>query len=95
MLTGLFGVYGAEVMKKIFLRTIGAVALILLIVAIYFNTNYYIKNQRWKYKDGKHIGDWVTLDRSHNKITKVVFCYGKSIIIEDVKTGEKGYYENK
>lgn len=72
---------------------------------IYFNSSFFIKNQQWKYKDGYHIGDWVkfsnesidgrTIYKNNKPHIKILFCYGKTLIIKDIATGEKGYYSNK
>jgi hypothetical protein len=54
--------------------------------------------------DGTHIGDW--LGKNEFKVNdriiytnagkaKIVFSYGRSLIIENTKTQERGYYVNK
>lgn len=68
------------------------------------NSSYYIEDQKWKYSDGTHVGDW--LDKGNMKVedgivygnggkAKVVFCFGSRLIIKDIETGEKGFYVNK
>ncbi len=77
---------------------------IIIISILYFNSSYYIENQKWKYSNGTHIGDW--LDEGNIKVkdgivygrngkAKVVFCYGFKLIINDIETGQEGIYMNK
>lgn len=67
-----------------------------VIAFFYLNSSYYIEKQFWKYNYGKHIGDVIKNQKQIEDFEcKIVFCFGKKIIIEDLKTGEKGYYENK
>lgn len=76
---------------------------IIIISILYFNSSYYIENQKWKYSNGTHIGDW--LDEGNIKVedgivygsngkAKVVFCFGFKLIINDIKTGQEGIYIN-
>ncbi|MDR6969673.1 hypothetical protein J2X31_003707 [Flavobacterium arsenatis] len=87
--------------KKYFL----SIALIIIIVISYLNTNFYIKTMQWKYNNGFHVGDWIVFDDANlnyrtiydgqKPIGKIVFCYGKGLIIKDIITSEKGFYTNK
>jgi len=73
-------------------------------LTLYTNSSYYIQNQDWKYSNGTHIGDWLgkkdfkIKDRviySNNEDAKIVFSFGKGLIIKNTKTGERGFYVNK
>ena len=67
-----------------------------VIVLLYINSSYYIEKQFWKYNTGKYIGDVITNQKQiDNSNCQIVFCFGKKLIIKDIKTGENGYYENK
>jgi hypothetical protein len=69
---------------------------VFVIVLLYLNSSYYIEKQFWKYNAGKYIGDVITNQKQiDNSNCQIVFCFGKKLIIEDLKTGENGYYENK
>lgn len=80
---------------------------LVLIGCFYLNTNYFIRGQEWKHRDGGSVGDWIEFDDTlyavrgrtiykNNVATgKVVFCLGKMLIIKEIATGEKGYYINK
>lgn len=71
---------------------------------LYFNSTYYIKNQDWKYSSGYHMRDWLSKNtfeindrviHSNKNKGKIVFCWGKLLIIKEVETHETGYYSNK
>lgn len=78
-----------------------------LIWVFYLNTNYFIRGQEWKHRDGGSVGDWIEFDDTlysirgrtiyKNKVAtgKVIFCLGKMLIIKEIATQEKGYYINK
>ena len=67
-----------------------------VILALYFNSSCFIEKQFWKYNDGKYIGDVITNQKQIDNFNcQVVFCFGKKLIIKDLKTSENGYYENK
>lgn len=92
-------------MKKNIIRIIILFITIIILTILYFNSNFFIRNQQWKYNEGSHIGDFVELNnqtlryrtiyKGNAAIAKVVFCFGKTLVIKDVKSGEKGYYSNK
>ena len=83
-------------MKAKFIKISLIVISIFVIVLLYFNSSYYIEKQFWKYNAGKYIGDVITNQKQiDNSNCQIVFCFGKKLIIEDLKTGENGYYENK
>nr|WP_315145867.1 hypothetical protein [uncultured Flavobacterium sp.] len=83
-------------MKAKIIKISSIVFSIFVIVLLYLNSSYYIEKQFWKYSDGKHIGDVILNQKQiDNSKCKIVFCFGKKLIIEDLKTGENGYYENK
>ncbi len=93
--------------KKRIIYFIGIGIIICLITSflIYSNSNSYIESQDWKYVDGAHIGDVIqfnserltekTIYRNNEILGKIVFCYGKTLIIKNITTGEKGYYSKK
>jgi len=91
-------------MKKYKKYLLGALFVVFPII-LYINSNFYIKDVQWKYKDGFHIGDWVnfgdtdlqyrTIYSGKKAIAKIIFCYGNELIIENIETHEKGYYSNK
>jgi len=65
------------------------------------NSSYFIKNQDWKYAEGKHIGDWLGTNNfqiddkiieTHRGKAKIIFCTGKTLYIEDVFTSQRGQY---
>jgi len=83
-------------MKAKIIKISSIVFSIFVIVLLYLNSSYYIEKQFWKYSDGKHIGDVILNQKQiDNSKCKIVFCFGKKLIIEDLKTGENGYYDNK
>jgi hypothetical protein len=83
-------------MKAKIIKISSIVFSIFVIVLSYLNSSYYIEKQFWKYSDGKHIGDVIINQKQiDNSKCKIVSCFGKKLIIEDLKTGENGYYENK
>lgn len=85
---------------KIFTLTIG----IIVCFFLYVNSTYFIKNQNWKYSAGTNIGDWLENGSAkinnrtiigHRGNAKIVFCFGKKLIVENIQTGERGFYINK
>lgn len=83
-------------MKAKFIKISLIVISIFVIVLLYFYSSYYIEKQFWKYNAGKYIWDVITSQKQiDNSNSQIVFCFGKKLIIEDLKTGENGYYENK
>ncbi len=76
--------------------------LFVVIVVLFLNTNFYIRAVQWKYKDGYHVGDWVIFDDKNldyrtiydgkKPVAKIIFCFGKELIIEHIATQEKGFY---
>ena len=80
---------------------------LIIIGIVYLNTNHFIRKQEWKHRDGGSIGDWIEFDNTvysvrgstiyKNNIAagKIVFCFGKMLIVKEIKNGEKGYYINK
>lgn len=82
----------------------GLVIGIIILIFTFTNSSFYIEKQNWKYEKGAHIGDW--LEKSSFKIdngiiktntgeAKVIFCYAKGLVVENLKTNEKGFYVNK
>jgi hypothetical protein len=63
---------------------------ILLGAFIYLNSNYYIKNQNWKYNKGYHIGDHINY-----KPENTFLCLGQLLIIKNPEKFEFGYYCKK
>ena len=92
-------------MKYIYIKIILLIICSLTIVLIYFNSNFFISKQQWKYNNGYSIGDWLNLsdetinngsiNRNDKVNVKILFCFGKILIIEESNSGEKGYYSNK
>lgn len=92
-------------MKKIFIKITALIIGLLIILLIYFNSSFFICKQQWKYNDGYSIGDWLSLsDKTINYRTiirndkidvEIFFCFGKTLIIKENNSGEKGYYTNK
>lgn len=88
-------------------RILLIVAGILLTGCLYLNTNYFIANQQWKHRDGESIGDWIEFDNTLYKVSgrtiyknniaagKIVFCFGKMLIVKNITTGQTGNYTNK
>ena len=86
-----------------------ATSIILLLVAIltYVNSNAFISNQSWKYRNGVHIGDLLEFDSDYRKldgrsiqkdgqdVAEVYLCLGKMLIIKSKQRGERSYYINK
>lgn len=77
---------------------------IVLILGFYSNSSLFIEKQDWKYSEGTHIEDWLENNsfKMDNRIiatnqgkAKVIFCYGKELIIENIETKEEGFYINK
>lgn len=86
------------------------IIIIFAIIAIgcaYLNTNFYITKQEWKHRDGASVGDWIEFDNVFYSLKgrtiykkdsvsgKIVFCFGKMLIVKEKTTGKKGYYINK
>jgi len=91
-------------MKKLNLKIILSLIGLLIFLTIYVNSSYFIENQDWKYSEGYNIGDGLQKDdiQLQNRViygnsgkAKVVFCFGIQLILENIETGEKGYYVNK
>ena len=91
-------------MRKIFYKIIIFLTIITITFGLYLNSNYFIKNQNWKYSEGINIGDWLNQNDieiqnriiiGNNGKAKIYFCFGKKLIVENIETGEKGYYVNK
>ncbi len=92
---------------KLIKRLIIACVLVLSIIILWINSNIFISNQSWKYRDGFHIGDWVefnstnisltgkSITRDGKEVARVYCCLWKMLIIKDIKTGKKGHYINK
>ena len=91
-------------MKKRIFKIISVIIGLVLIFGFYSNSSFFIEKQDWKYAEGTHIGDWLAknsfeinngiIETNQGK-AKVVFCYGKKLIIENLETKEKGFYVNK
>ncbi len=91
-------------MKKQIFKILGVVFGLLIIAALHLNSSFFILNQKWKYEEGTHIGDWLEKNNSqirdrvistHNGKAKITFCFGKKLIIESLETKERGFYVNK
>ena len=92
---------------KLIKKGIIAGVLVLGGIGLIINSNLFISNQTWKYRDGFHIGDWVdfkstnmtlkgsSIIKKDEEIAKVNFCLGKMLVIKDIKTGEVWHYINK
>lgn len=81
-----------------------AIVGIIFAYSFYVNSAYYIKNQDWKYGQGTHIGDWLVQNKfeienrtiiSNRGTARIIFSYGRKLIIENIKTKERGMYFNK
>jgi hypothetical protein len=93
--------------KKILYRMLIVIVSAVIISFFYLNTNYFIRGQEWKHRDGSSVGDWIEFDdtlyavrartiyKKNAASAKVIFCFGKMLIIKQIATGEKGYYVNK
>ena len=77
---------------------------IVIIYGFYINLAYCIKNQDWKYGEGTHIGDWLGensfeiesgIIKTNRGTARIVFSYGRKLIIENLETKERGLYFNK
>ena len=92
-------------MKKIFIKAIVLMISFLIVSLIYFKSSFFICKQQWKYSDGYSIGDWLSLSSEtindgsiikNDKVdVEILFCFGKTLIIRENNSGEKGYYSNK
>jgi len=91
-------------MKKVYYKFLIILIIIGTGLSLFLNSNYFIKSQNWKYSEGTNIGDWLEQNSleiqnriiiSKNVKAKIYFCYGKKLVIENIETGEKGYYVNK
>lgn len=75
-------------------KIIGVTFLIICCTLLYFNSNYYINNQNWKYRNGYYVGD--ILDKSKDvSNNETQYCFGYILIIKNNQTNEKGYYIRK
>lgn len=93
--------------KKTLFRGLLMVVFIFLAIVFYVNTNFFIRNQGWKYRNGSTIGDWISFDnsfysikgrsiyRNNTRVGNIVFCQGNMLVILEARTKEKGYYINK
>lgn len=93
--------------KKIIFRITIATISVFFLAGLFFNSNYFIRKQEWKHRNGYSVGDWIEFDNTYYSLKekniyqkniragKVVFCLGKMLIIREISTGEKGYYINK
>jgi len=84
-----------------------AILIVIAACAVLLNTNFFIKTQEWKYRDGGSVGDWIEFDnvlyslkgrtiyKKEIAAGKIIFCLGKMLIVKEIATGEKGYYINK
>ncbi len=77
---------------------------IVVIYGFYINSENYIKSQDWKYGEGTHIGDWLRgnnfeiknrIIKTNRGAARIVFSYGRKLVIEHVETKERGWYFNK
>jgi hypothetical protein len=91
-------------MKKRILKILSLIIGLVIILAIYFNSDSFIEKQDWKYSEGTHIGDWLGKNQfeindgiiyTNSGNAKVIFSFGKKLIIENTKTQVRGYYVNK
>jgi hypothetical protein len=92
-------------MRKRILKILGLIiGTVAVVSGFYLNSSSFIEKQDWKYTEGNHIGDWLAKNsfEVNNRIietkqgkAKVIFCYGKELIIENLETKEKGFYTNK
>jgi hypothetical protein len=91
-------------MKYRILKIAGVLIALTFFLSFYLNSPFFIERQSWKYAGGIYVGDWLaknTFDINNGIIettqgkAKVVFCYGKELVLEDLETGEKGHYINK
>ncbi|CAM3999123.1 MULTISPECIES: hypothetical protein [Flavobacterium] len=90
--------------KKLILKIVSPIIGLAIVGCIYLNSESFIENQDWKYAEGTHIGDWLAknafkvsdriIETNQGK-AKIIFCYGKKLIIENLATKEKGFYINK
>jgi len=71
----------------------------------YVNRISYIQSKSWKYGSGGHVGDYIEFKneylsskiiyRHNEKIGEIIFCFGNVLIVRSIKTGNKGYYNNR
>lgn len=91
-------------MKYRILKIAGVLIALTLFLGFYLNSTFFIERQSWKYAEGTYVGDWLAknafdinngiIETAQGK-AKVVFCYGRELLLEDLETGEKGHYINK
>tara|TARA_R110001606_G_scaffold60528_1_gene142588 strand:+ start:214 stop:495 length:282 start_codon:yes stop_codon:yes gene_type:complete len=90
--------------KRIFKILSLIIATVAVVLGLYLNSSSFIEKQDWKYTEGNHIGDWLAKNsfeidngiiQTNQGKAKVIFCYGKELIIENLETKEKGFYTNK
>ena len=91
-------------MRKTTLIILLTIFSLLVAIVLYTNSPIYIESQEWKYVEGTNIGDWLGngniqikdgLIHSSGLKARVIFTIGPDLIIEDVKTNERGIYVNK
>ena len=78
-----------------------------LIICIYNNSDYYIREHEWKNTHGATVGDWLEFNDSlytikDRKVYKnnfwvgnVVFCFESYLIVYSKNEKEFGYYYKK
>ncbi|MEP5339989.1 MAG: hypothetical protein ABJL44_08165 [Algibacter sp.] len=80
--------------------------IVIIVFATYMNTTSYIQDKTWKYGEGAHIGDFLEfrknevlksriIYRDKKQIGKIIFCFGKYLIIKNYNTSKKGFYIHK
>ena len=91
-------------MKKRIFIILSLIIAFVIIFTINLNSESHIENQKWKYSEGTHIGDWLDKNNfeirdgiiySNNEKAKIVFSIGRTLIIKNLETNEKGFYVNK
>lgn len=91
-------------MKKSLFKILAVIIVFVMLSGFYINSSSFIEKQNWKYATGTHIGDWLSknsfkIDNSvietHQGAAKIIFSYGKELIIQDINTKDKGFYINK
>ncbi|MCK8482258.1 hypothetical protein [Psychroserpens algicola] len=91
-------------MKKRIFNILGVIIGIVTIYTLYINSSFYIENQDWKHGEGTHIGDWLGKNsfivndgiiQTDIGKAKIIFSYGRKLIIESLDSKERGLYFNK
>ncbi|CAL2103655.1 hypothetical protein [Tenacibaculum sp. 190130A14a] len=86
------------------MKILFAIIGIIFAYGFYVNSAYYIKNQDWKYGEGTSIGDWLGQNsfeienstiKTNRETVRIIFSYGRKLIIENIETKERGLYFNK